>query len=333
MKPLLVAEIGASHLRSQERAQRILEEAIWAGADLIKGQCWEPSLMVGGPRVIVGGPWAGRDMSDLYHEAHMPKRWHMMLLDRARELGSDYFATAFDIPSLNFLDSIGVRRHKIASFELVDLELVGAAAGMGKPLILSTGMATFPEIEQAVRVAQSRGLESKNLTLLRCVSAYPSHPEDAGLGSIKFLANYFGCQVGLSDHSLGTAVAVAATALGASMVEKHLTLSRADGGPDAGFSLEPREFATLVHDCRTASVASCEATFQPKQSEEPQLALRRSLWWAEDLPSGHIVKRPDVKSSRPADGMRCSQLTAVVGAKVARQVRAGTPIIPADLVP
>lgn len=333
MKPLLVAEISANHLRSPDRAQRILEEAIWAGADLAKGQCWDPNLMVGGPRTILGGPWSGRDMRALYEEAHMPKGWHMMLLDRARELGADYFATAFDIPSLEFLDSIGVRRHKIASFELVDLELVGAAASIGKPLILSTGMATFQEIEDAVRMGQSKGLKSSNLTLLRCVSAYPSHPEDAGLGSMAFLANYFGCRVGLSDHSRGTAVAVAATALGASMVEKHLTLKREDGGPDAGFSLEPQEFATLVHDCKTARVASGEATFQPKQSEEPQLALRRSLWWAEDLPSGHVVRRIDIKSSRPADGMRCSQLPSVVGAKIARQVRAGTPIIPADLVP
>lgn len=332
MKPLLIAELSANHLRSAERAQRILEEAIWAGADLVKGQCWEPSLMVGGPRTIVGGPWNGRDMRDLYHEAHMPKGWHMWLLDRARALGSDYFATAFDLPSLEFLDSIGVRRHKIASFELVDLELVGAAAATGKPLILSTGMATFQEIEDAVRMAQSKGLKSSNLTLLRCVSAYPSHPEDAGLGSMAFLANYFGCRVGLSDHSLGTAVAVAATALGACMIEKHLTLRRSDGGPDAGFSLEPQEFATLVHDCKTAAAAAGEAAFQPRQSETPQLAMRRSLWWAEDLPVGHVVRRPDVKSARPADGLPCHRLPSVVGATIARHVRSGTPVIPADLV-
>jgi len=332
MSPFIVAELSCNHLGSLERALAIMDAAADAGADAVKLQWWSANTMAGNRHIeIKSGPWAGRKMADLYHEAWTPWLWYGILWRRARELGIELFAAAFDLTALDYLQANGVRRHKIASFELVDDELVAAAAKTGKPLILSTGMATFDEIRHAVLVAEEAGLRAmRSLTLLRCVSAYPAAPRDAGLGTMEFLRSYFSCKVGLSDHTLGTAVSVAAVARGATMIEKHLTIKRSDGGPDAAFSLEPDEFRTLVADCRAAFEACGETTLGPNDDELPQLALRRSLWWAMDVSRGTQIQREMVRSARPADGLPCYRLPGLLQSRTRRSVTAGDPVMEED---
>lgn len=272
-EPFIVAELSANHLGSLDRAMRIIEAASVAGADAIKLQTFNPEQMVDADKVIVSGPWAGRNAQDLYRQAQTPREWHEPLFEKARSLGLMAFSSVFHPDDVDFLETLGCPIYKIASFELTDLALVAYAAGTGKPLIISTGMATEKEIEAAICAVDDAN--PGDLTLLKCTSSYPADPADANLNTMVAMMR-FGVEVGLSDHTLGCGVAVAATALGASVIEKHLTLSRADGGLDAAFSMEPTEFAQMVTECRRAHAALGTVHYGPVPCETSSLELRRS---------------------------------------------------------
>lgn len=274
---MIVAEISANHLGSLGRAVAIIEAAAAAGADAVKFQTFTPEQMVGPDLVISAGPWAGRHAIELYREAHTPRGWHDALFDRAHALGLVAFSSVFHPDDVDFLQALGCPLYKISSFELTDQLLIRYAARTGKPLVISTGMASFEEITAAVEAAQG----CQDLTLLKCTSAYPARPAEANLVAGQALSGYHfgrisqGLKWGLSDHTMGIGVAVAAAALGATMIEKHLTLTRADGGLDAGFSMEPAEFAQLVLECRCAAEAIGEVRYGPTAAEAPYLSLRR----------------------------------------------------------
>lgn len=274
-KPFIVAELSANHLGSLDRALRIIDAAKAAGADAIKFQTYTVKGMVDDPDLVLSsGPWAGRSQGDLYAEAMTPRSWHQTLFEYARSISIEPFSTPFTPDDVDFLEELNCPRYKIASFELTDLNLIGRAAFTAKPLIMSVGMATQAEITRAI--LEARLFACTDLTLLKCTSAYPAPVDEMNLATMCALAKSpSNPKVGLSDHTLGIAVPVAATALGATMIEKHLTLSRSDGGPDAAFSLEPHEFAEMVQACRDAAEAIGEVRYGPTESEQPQLALRR----------------------------------------------------------
>ena len=316
MTPFIVAEMSANHLGSLERALAIVDAAADAGADAIKVQTWKANRMCISDYTLTHGPWAGQRLRDLYALAHLPWEWHPPIFARARERGLVPFSAAFDRESVDFLERLGVDRHKVASFELTDIPLISYMASKRKPMILSTGMATLAEIGAAVQPC------GEDITLLRCTSAYPAPASEARLQR-----NFAGIWPwGLSDHTPGVGVAVAAVALGASMIEKHLTLSRADGGPDAGFSMEPREFKQLVVECRRAAEATLRAddlTYGPTASESTE--LRRSLWISRDVSAGEVLRLHDnVCTARPALGL--APATSLTNRRAARDLCAGEPL-------
>lgn len=326
--PFVVAEMSANHMGSLDRAHAIVDAAADAGADAIKLQTWSPgSMCIDVSYELTSGPWAGRALVDLYHEAWTPWEWHAPLFEHARSRGLVPFSAAFDRESVDFLETLGVDRHKVASFELVDLPLIRYMASKGKPMILSTGMATFDEISAAVgaAVACRRPRMGRAITLLKCTSAYPADPKDAGLGlgHMVFLQECMDAHIGLSDHTLGIGVAVAAAALGATYIEKHLTLSRADGGPDAGFSMEPAEFKQLVTECRRAAAAIGQVHYGPGPNEST--ALRRSLWVTVDTEVGEPLElQRNVRTARPALGL--SPSFDIHGRRARVPIKAGTPL-------
>lgn len=287
--PFIVAELSANHLGSFARAVALVEAAAEAGASAIKLQTYTPEQMCEPDFVIASGPWAGRNLLDLYKACHTPRPWHAPLFARAKELGMEAFSSVFHPDDVDFLETLDCPRYKISSFELLDLPLIQHAAATKKPLILSTGMGTWEEIKDAAFSAFASGC--RDLTLLKCVSGYPAEPSEMNLVCLKrwhgssldtlhFVLpenadRFIDPKVGVSDHTLGLAVPVAATALGASMIEKHLTLSRADGGPDAAFSSEPHEFAAMVKACREAHAALGKVRYGPTPSEMSSLPLRR----------------------------------------------------------
>lgn len=272
----IVAEISANHLGRMGRALALIDAAKAAGADAVKFQLYDPDKMAPSDLVIESGPWAGRNARELYREAMTPREWFPQLFAHAGYAGIEAFSSVFDVDGLAYLESLGCPRYKIASFELVDLDLIRAVARTGKPVILSTGMAWYDDISQAVRAASA----CRDLTLLKCTSGYPAPAAEANLAAGQALGGYtfgrilHGTKWGLSDHSLGFGIAAAAAALGASMIEKHITLARSDGGPDAAFSSEPKEFAAMVRACREAEAAIGEVRYGPTDSEMPQLQLR-----------------------------------------------------------
>lgn len=271
-KPFIVAELSANHLGDLERALKIIDAAKWAGADAIKFQTFQVKNMAADPdKVIESGPWAGSPVGALYCQAMTPRSWHETLFAYARAIEIEPFSTPFSPDDVDFLEELRCPRYKIASFELVDHELIRHAAKTGKPLIMSTGMATDQEIWSALDAAE---IGSGDVTLLKCTSGYPAPASEANLATLEHMRQIYCAAVGISDHTLGIAVPVAAVALGASMVEKHLTLSRADGGPDAGFSLEPREFMDMVQACRDAADAIGEVCYGPTESEQSQIMFR-----------------------------------------------------------
>lgn len=273
-KPFIVAELSANHLGSLERAFRIIEEAKIAGADAIKFQTFTVKGMVEDPDVVLSsGPWAGRSLGDLYAEAMTPRSWHQILFEYARSLSIEPFSTPFTPDDVDFLEEFDCPRYKIASFELTDHKLIAHVARTCRPIIMSCGMATDDEIAAAVGVAMDAGCYG--VTLLKCTSGYPAPAEEMNLQTMVDMRSRFGWPVGLSDHSQGIGVAVAATALGADVIEKHLTLRRGDGGPDAAFSMEPHEFRQMVTECRRVAAAMGDVRYGPTPSELPQVALRR----------------------------------------------------------
>ena len=326
--PYVIAELSGNHNGRIERAISLIDMAHRAGADAVKLQTYTADTITidhDGPGfVIEGGLWHGRRLYDLYREAHTPWEWHEALFAHARRLGIAIFSSPFDATAIDFLERLGAPAYKIASFEIIDTPLVQRAARTGKPMIVSTGMATPEEIADAV--ATARGAGDGGLALLHCVSGYPTPPEEANLARIARLAAIHTCPIGLSDHTLGTEVAIAAVALGAAIVEKHVTLARTDGGPDAAFSLEPDELAALVHGVRTAWSALGRAEYGRAPSESDNAALRRSLYAVKDIAAGEALTEANVRSIRPGLGLPPKYLPQVLGRRAAPTIMRGTPL-------
>lgn len=327
--PFFIAEMSCSHLGSFDRAIDIIKAAAVAGASGVKIQLWKPDTMCIDPSYhIQSGPWAGRELADLYREAQTEWEWVPELFAAIRNLGMTPIASPFDAESVDYLEQCGCDIYKIASFEIVDLPLINYVAKTGKPLIISTGMATLDETRAAVHAARSvadaEDVHAVDITLLHCISSYPAKPEDMNMATMQALGRLG--RFGLSDHSLDATAAIIATAMGATIIEKHLTLNRADGGPDAGFSLEPAEFAKMVQACRQA--AACVGTVKhgPSESEASSLALRRSLYISQDLKAGDVLTLDNVQTARPAMGLSPVELHNVTGSRVKIDVSRGTPI-------
>ena len=325
----IVAEMSANHNRDFDQAVRILHAAKECGADAVKLQTYTPETITIRSdkehfRIAGGTLWDGRTLHDLYSEAYTPWEWQPRLKEIADRIGLALFSTAFDPTAVDFLEEMGVPCHKVASLEIVDLPLIEKMAGTGKPLIISTGMATLGEIEEAVRAA--RGAGAKEIALLKCTSAYPAPPEEMNLRTIPHLAEAFGVPVGLSDHTLGIAVPVAAVALGACIVEKHFTLSRDIPGPDSAFSLEPQEFKAMVEAVRTAEKALGEVRYQVTEHEAASLVFRRSLFVVEDVRAGELFNEENVRSIRPGYGLPPKFLKLVLGRRAAMDIERGTPL-------
>lgn len=323
----LVAELSGNHNGHLSRALETIRAAAEAGADAIKLQTYTADTLTidsDAPDFIVpgDGPWGGRSLYDLYREAHTPWEWHPDLFAEARRCRLAVFSTPFDETAIKLLESLEAPAYKIASFELVDDELLRAVAETRKPVILSTGMATEEETEHAISVLRDSGCA--DLVLLRCTSSYPAPDEAMALASIPVLADRMQCVVGLSDHSLGTTAPVVAVALGASMIEKHLTLHRRDGGVDSHFSLEPTEFADLVRDVRRAEAMLGSPAFGPSAAEEASLVFRRSLYVVQDLAKGDEFTRDNVRAIRPGYGLAPRHLADVLGRRSTRSVSRGT---------
>lgn len=325
----IIAEMSANHLGDFDRAQRIVRKAAEAGADAVKLQTYTPDTMtlpVDSPlfRVGEGSPWAGRKLHDLYAEAMTPWEWHAALKELAESLGMALFSSPFDATAVDFLERLAVPAYKIASFELVDIPLVKRIAETGKPVILSTGMADEDEIAEAVDTLRDAG--ARAVALLHCISDYPAAPGAMRLRAIPWLATRFHAVSGLSDHSPGAHIACAAVALGARIIEKHLTLARADGGPDAGFSLEPAEFAALVREIREIESALAEAP-QPKEGGEgAHRALRRSLFAAADIPREARLDETNIRCVRPGNGLHPRHYPELLGRRARIPIPAGTPL-------
>jgi N-acetylneuraminate synthase len=326
--PFVIAELSGNHNGEIERAFRLIETAHAAGADAIKIQTYTADTITidhdSDEFRIKGGLWDGRSLYDLYREAHTPWDWHPRLFACARDLGVPIFSTPFDFTAVDFLESLGAPAYKIASFECIDLPLIRKAAATDKPLIISTGIADETETGEAVEAA--RGAGHGGLALLHCVSAYPARPEDYNVSTVGELARRFGVVAGLSDHTLGTTTAVTAVALGACVIEKHMTLARADGGPDAAFSLEPDEFKRLVDDVRTAWSAVGRPRLERTEAEAGSVVFRRSLYVVQDVPAGGILTPENVRSIRPGLGLAPKYLDDVLGRRAVRDIARGTPL-------
>lgn len=326
--PYIVAEMSGNHNGDLARALRLIDAAKAADADAVKLQTYTADTITidhdGPDFTIEGGLWNGRTLHELYREAHTPWEWHEALFDHARNIGLAIFSAPFDPTAVDLLERLDAPAYKIASFELIDLPLIQKVAATGKPLILSTGTATLSEIEEAVAAARQTGL--RDIAVLHCVSGYPTPPAEANVRTVPDLARRFGLVTGLSDHTMGTAVAVASVALGAAIVEKHFTLSRADGGPDAAFSLEPAELKALVEDCRAAHAALGQAGYELKASESGNLIFRRSLYAVADIAAGETLTESNVRSIRPGHGLPPKHLPQVLGRRARTAIRRGTPL-------
>ena len=329
-RPYVVAEMSGNHNQSLDRAIAIVEAAARAGAHGLKLQTYTADTMTLDVRTRdfqieqADSLWQGRNLYDLYKEAHTPWEWHAPIMQRARELGMECFSTPFDESAVEFLERLGVPCYKIASFENTDLPLIRRVAATGKPVIMSTGMATVAELDEAVRTAREAGC--RDLVLLKCTSTYPATPENSNVMTIPNLRDLFGCEVGLSDHTMGVGAAVAAVALGAVLVEKHFTLRRADGGVDSAFSLEPEEMALLATETERAWQSLGHVRYGPSDAEKPSLKFRRSLFVTKDLKAGEPLSADNVRCLRPALGLPAKYLDLVIGKKVSRAVKRGTPV-------
>jgi pseudaminic acid synthase len=325
----LVAEMSGNHNGDIRRAIAIIHAAAEAGADAVKLQTYTPdTLTIACDRpdfVVPGqGPWSGRTLYDLYREAHTPYEWHPRLFETARGRGIQIFSTPFDDSAVRLLEQLGVPAYKVASFEMVDDGLLRIVGRTGKPVILSTGMASLEEIAHAVATLRAAG--SGGIVVLKCTSSYPAPDAEMRLATIPVLGSATGCPVGLSDHSLGGTAAVSAVMLGACLIEKHFTLSRAEGGVDSQFSLEPAEFHQLVTEVRRAEAMLGEPGFGPGIAEEGSVVFRRSLYVVEDVKKGAALTPRNVRSIRPGYGLSPRYLDLVIGKKAARACARGTPV-------
>lgn len=326
--PFIIAEMSGNHNQSLERALQIVSAVAASGAHALKIQTYTADTMTldlsENEFYINEGPWKGTTLHALYEQAHTPWEWHAPIFERARSLGLAAFSTPFDATAVDFLESLGVPAYKVASFENTDLPLIRKVAATGKPLIISTGMASQAELEETVRTARAHG--ARDLVLLKCTSSYPASPAASNLATIPYLRDSFDCEVGLSDHTLGVGAAVAAVALGATVIEKHFTLSRAEGGVDAAFSLEPQEFAQLAAETRIAWQALGEVRLGPTDSERGSLVFRRSLYVCADLAAGDLLTPQNLRAIRPGHGLPPKYLDQLLGKRVSRAVRRGTPM-------
>ncbi|HUK08688.1 MAG TPA: pseudaminic acid synthase [Stellaceae bacterium] len=326
--PYVIAELSANHNGDIERAFAIMAAAKRAGADAIKLQTYTADTITidhDGPGFrIEDGLWRGRTLHELYSEAQMPWEWHAPLFQRGRELGLAVFSSVFDETAIDLLESLGAPAYKIASFEAIDLPLIERAARTGKPLIISTGMASPNEIVEAVVTARANGCN--DLAVLYCVSGYPTPAAEANLRTLPDLAQRFGTVAGLSDHTLGIGVAVAAVALGAAIVEKHVTLRRSDGGPDSAFSLEPEELTALCAACRDAHAALGGVQYGGKASERTNVMFRRSLYAVKEIAAGTPLTAENIRSIRPGHGLAPKHLPDLLGRIARCTIPRGTPL-------
>lgn len=325
----IIAEMSANHHHDFDRACRIVEAAAEAGADAIKLQTYTADTLTidsdRQPFKVAGGTlWDGRTLYDLYQEAYTPWEWQPKLKRLAQDLGLDLFSTPFDPTAVDFLEDMGVAAHKVASFENNHLPLLRTIARTGKPIIMSTGMATLAEIDDSVRAIREAG--GDQLVLLKCTSAYPALPEEANLRTIPHLRDAFGLPVGLSDHTMGIAVPVAAVTLGACVIEKHFTLSRDDEGPDSAFSLEPAEFAQMVDAVRVAEKALGRVNYELTAKQRNSVRFRRSLFAVDDISAGEILTEQNVRIIRPGDGLAPKFVDEVLGRRARADIARGTPL-------
>ncbi len=325
----IIAELSANHRQRFDEAVNLIEAAKEAGADAVKLQTYTPDTLTiksDRPefRISGGTPWDGKTLYDLYQEAHMPWEWQPELKKVADNLGIDLFSTPFDKTAVDFLEEMGVPAYKVASFEIVDTPLIEYIASKGKPIIISTGMATEGEIKEAVNAAHGAG--ASQVALLKCTSAYPAPPEEMNLRALPHLEKVFKVPVGLSDHTLGIAVPVAAVALGACIIEKHFTLSRSIAGPDSAFSLEPEEFRAMVEAVRTAEKALGEARHKTGNQEVRSRVFRRSLFVVKNMKAGEVFTAENVRSIRPGHGLSPGCLKDVLGRRAAQEIQRGTPL-------
>lgn len=328
--PFIIAEMSGNHNQSLERALAIVDAAADAGVDAVKIQTYTADTMTididTGEFSISDKDslWKGETLYHLYEKAHTPWEWHTAIFERCKERGIMGFSTPFDDTSVDFLEDLGVPCYKIASFENVDLPLIRKVARTGKPIIASTGMTSVAELSDLVQTARENGCT--DLTLLKCTSSYPASPEGTNLRTIPHMRELFGCAVGLSDHTLGIGAAVASVALGAAVIEKHFTLSRAEGGVDAAFSLEPAEMAQLVRECRTAALALGAVSYERAEQEQKSLQFRRSLYVVEDMKAGDVFTEKNLRRIRPGMGLSPKYYDIILGKKVNRDIIRGTPV-------
>jgi len=324
----IVAELSANHNQDFNQAVELIKAAKEVGADAVKLQAYTPDTITIDCdneyfRIGKGTLWEGKTLYELYKEAYTPWEWQPELKKIANDLGMELFSTPFDKTAVDFLEKMDVPCYKIASFELVDVPLIQYVAQTGKPIIISTGMATLGEIEEAVQAAREVGC--KEISLLKCTSAYPAPPEEINLRTIPHMAEAFGCPVGLSDHTLGIAVPVAAVALGACIIEKHFTLSRKIPGPDSAFSLEPHEFKEMVNAVRTAEKALGKVSYEVTESEKASRVFRRSLFVVKDVKAGETFAEENIRSIRPGYGVKPKNLNTIINRKAPIDIKKGTP--------
>jgi pseudaminic acid synthase len=326
--PFIIAEMSANHNQSIERALEIVEAAANAGAHALKIQTYRPDTMtlnlverefsISDSKSL----WSGKSLYQLYDEAHMPWEWHQPIFERARELGLLAFSTPFDDTSVDFLESLDVPCYKIASFENTDIPLIRRVAATGKPMIISTGMASIAELDETVHAARDSGCN--DLILLKCTSNYPATPDNTNLLTIPHMRDLFDCEVGLSDHTMGLGVSVASVALGATVIEKHFTLDRSDGGVDSSFSMEPAELEQLVVETSRAWQALGRITYGVTEAEKKSIQFRRSLYVIEDVEIGDIFTKENVRAIRPGYGLPPKYIEQVLGSRAKQAIRRGT---------
>lgn len=328
--PFIVAEMSGNHNQSLARALEIVESAAKAGAHALKLQTYTADTMTlnlsEGDFFISdsNSPWKGTSLHDLYQKAHTPWDWHKPIFERCRKLGMICFSTPFDATAVDFLEKSGTPCYKIASFENTDIPLIRKVAATGKPMIISTGMATVAELDEAVRTAREAGCGE--IILLKCTSTYPASPGNSNLLTIPHMRELFGVQVGLSDHTLGIGAAVAGVALGATLIEKHFTLRRSDGGVDAAFSLEPEEMRELVVETERSWKALGDIRYGPLEEEKKSFVFRRSLYVAEDMKAGEVFTKRNLRALRPGTGLSPKYFEVILGRRVRSDTPKGTPV-------
>ncbi|MBB6692205.1 pseudaminic acid synthase [Cohnella xylanilytica] len=329
-KPFIIAEMSGNHNQSLERALAIVDAAAESGVDALKLQTYTADTMtlnINEGDFFIDDPsslWKGESLYKLYQEAYTPWEWHEPIFNRCYELGIIPFSTPFDETAVDFLEGLDTPIYKIASFENTDIPLIRRVARTGKPLIISTGMASIAELDETVRAAREAGCE--DLILLKCTSTYPATPENSNLTTIPHLGRLFDCQVGVSDHTMGIGVSVASVALGGTVIEKHFTLARADGGVDSAFSMEPHEMRALVEESEKAWLSMGSIHFGPTAAEKPSMKHRRSLYVVKDIKAGEAFTPDNVRAIRPGAGMPPKYFDMLLSKKASRDIKAGTPV-------